>query len=129
MSWDAAGAVDWREVEARAGVEPIERLQARRAALVTKAAPLRAMRDTFDARRKERRAAIAALIVHEQGGRDIPENRLERMSSGDPRYKQFLDEAELAFAQLVVLEQQIDAVTERINRGQALLRYLASEPK
>ncbi len=116
-----------RELEARVGVVSLDDLAAERVELVKQAAPLRAQRDTFDARRKERRSAISALITRDQG--DMSEAKLERLSSGDPRYKSYLDDAELAFAQLAVLEIEIQTLTDKMRRGDALIRFAASEPR
>ncbi len=116
-----------RELEARVGVASFDDLAAERLELVKQAAPIRARREMFDARRKERRSAISALITRDQG--DMSEAKLERLASGDPRYKSYLDDAELAFAQLAVLEIEIQTRSEKIRRDDALIRYAASEPK
>jgi hypothetical protein len=115
------------EIEQRAGVDPIARDHAARAALVAQAAPRRALRDTFDASRKEVRSAIAALIVAEQG--EMSEAKLERLASGDERYGEYLLDCRTQFAELAVLEDQITAITERIRRNEAALRYVTAEAR
>lgn len=121
-----------REMEARVGIDPLDALQAKRAAAVAKAAPLRALRDTFDARRKAERGKVLQLLNNERrekGEKDLAATLAETVASGDPRYVAFLDEAAFAFARLAILEDEIQAYTEIINRGQVLARFAANEPR
>jgi hypothetical protein len=115
-----------RAVEARAEVESLESLQQQRRNLVRRAKSARAQSKTFDARRKQRRSAIAALIIADTKEK-LSEAAIERMSSGDERYKAYLDECELAFAELELLEDEILAITERISSRQTELNTYNAE--
>lgn len=120
------------EMEARVGVDPIEWLQHLRRLLLAKAAPLRARRDTFDARRKSQRGLVTVRILDGyagEGKKPPAADTVEMMASGDAGYVAFLDRAEGDFALLAVLENEIASVTEIINRDQALIRWSSSEPK
>jgi hypothetical protein len=116
-----------KDVEAQSGVDALDVQQAKRAAYVDQAAPLRALRDTFDADRKRRRSEVAALILAKE--ESMSEAKLERLSSGDERYGAYLDECKLKFAQLAILEDKIRQVDETIRRGDALIRFATYEPK
>jgi hypothetical protein len=118
------------DIEARAGIESLDALQAKRRALIARVAPIRALRDTFDARRRERRGAILALINAERAMEKLAPLAAtisETAASGDPRYKEFLDECEAAFATLAVLENDIVSTTERIESRKAELYYIGKE--
>lgn len=160
------------EMETKIGVEPIERLQARRRSLidqkrekVREIAPLRAKygpRGTWDVRRKILRhakmteiintlereraqiAAIAATQPKPAKGQPAPpkvkatisEAEAERLVASDPGYVQMIDRIEGDIAALEIaedeiagLDTEISAVTERINRDQALIRYASNEPR
>ena len=159
------------EMEERIGVEPIERLQARRRTLieerntlVRQIAPYRARfgpRGTWDVRRKILRhakmteiinslereraqnAAVAAAVPKVKGAPAAPkvkatisEAEAERLVASDPGYVKMIDSIEGDIAQYEIMEaeieakdREIDAVTERINRDQALIRYATHEPR
>jgi hypothetical protein len=119
------------EERARAlGVTPIDALLAKRRSLVMQAAPKRALRDTFDARRKAERGKILFLLNAERtqkGEKDIPATLAETVASGDPRYIEYLDKCQLEFAELVLLDDEIQAINDRILRARDLLRMHAAE--
>lgn len=116
-----------KDVEAQSGVDALDIQQAKRSAYVEQAAPLRALRDTFDADRKRRRSEVAAILLIKEG--EMSEAKLERLSSGDARYGQYLDNAKLDFAKLAILEDKIRQIDETIRRGDALIRFATYEPK
>lgn len=122
------------ELEARAGVGDVLRLTQRRHELAREAAPYRALRDTFDARRKAVRGQVLARINRERAAKATPEKEVaatlaETIASGDAEYIRFLDDCAAAFAVLVVVEDEIQAITDILHRDQALLRYAANEPR
>jgi hypothetical protein len=104
---------------------------------------------TWDARRKAFRSAIANELAmealqtsvkkskiekgevktYEIPGEKPAEAELERLAAGDPRVQASIDEAEELSALYWRLELQFDELTELINRDQALVRYVTSEPK
>jgi len=130
-----AGARTLRDLELQIGVDPIDVLQADRRAVVEDLAPLRAKYGpggTWDARRKAHRSAIATEIaskLQEERGKAPSEAEVERLAAGDPRVQARLDEAEAEMARYAVLEDECQRYTELLNRGQALIRYVTSEPK
>lgn len=119
-------------LEATIGIDPLDVLHAELDAMEDEFSRLQAKRDTWDARRKERRSAIAALIINELKAQKIKvpgEQAIERLSSGDPRYADVLNFAETDFARLAVLNMKIQKVRDRVARGNALARYVAITPR
>lgn len=134
--WSRADEEDTAEkrhdVESRAGVGDVLALTQRRHDLVREAAPLRALRDTFDARRKAERGKVLVLLNADRAERKespVAATLAETVASGDPRYTDFLDAAALAFAHLAIIEDEVQAITDILHRDQALLRYAANEPR
>jgi len=126
--------VDADTLERRAaevcGFDPLDVLQARRARKVAEAAPLRALRDVWDAKRKAQRGLETARIAaeYEAAGKRLPAaDTLEMLASGSASYRDFITQAETAFIRLAILEDEIAALTEQVNRGQALLRWASAE--
>ena len=118
------------ERAAALGIDPIGALVARRRELVRKAAPKRALRDTFDARRKAERGKILFLLNADRmarGEKEVAATLAETVASGDPRYIEYLDKCQLEFAELVLLEDEIQAINDRILRQRDLLRMHAAE--
>lgn len=117
------------EAENVVGVDPLDQLHAYLDAMQGDFSTLQAKRDVWDARRKERRSSIAALILNElkaQGIKEPSEAAMERIASGDPRYTKVLDDAEADFARLAWLDIEIQQVRDRIARGNALTRFGAA---
>lgn len=122
------------ELEARAGIQSLDLLQAKRSALVADAAPLRALYGSFggwDAKRKVL-LAIQELRVRDEAARaetKLTEGKVDALAHASAAYQAFIDQSNLERSRWIILEDAIDALTEQINRDQALLRYLTSEPK
>lgn len=121
-----------RDLEDGFGIDPLDELHDALDTLVDEQSTLQAKKDNWDGRRKERRNAIAALIINEfklaQGEKykDPSEAALERIAGSDPRYKQVLDDAESDFARLAVLNNEIQKLRDRVARGNALARNRAT---
>lgn len=121
-----------REIESRIGVAPLDQLQEERSVLVAKVAPLRAMFGMFggfDPRRKVL-LSIATLRQRNEAGEKKPTDKvLDAMAHADEMYTDWLDHTEVARGEWIVLEDQIAILTERIQRDNALIRYVTSEPR
>jgi len=125
---DAMGALEERALAL--GVEPITVLTARRRELVAEAAPLRALRDVWDAKRKSERGKVTVLLLNElrEKKEKIPAaDTLEMLASAHPLYVEVLDYAEAAFARLAILEDEIAGINDTILRQRDLLRMHAAE--
>ena len=120
------------ELQARAGLPPIDALLAERTALITKWANHAAMFDAyglFEVERK-RRLALAALQVRaakESLGQKFTQGQIEDESHVWPAYTTFLDESVQSKAEWLIAKDQIDAIGHRIQRANVMGRFAASE--
>ncbi len=122
------------EVEFRAGVEPLELLLTRRRDLVKRVAVLRAVHGpfgTWDAQRKIELSRIKTLVRAQatMAKAKMNNDQVDEEAHAHPDYTAFITTAIKERAEFYRLESEIEDVDYRINRGQALLRYAASEPK
>ena len=108
------------------GVPDVRALLAKRATLTRQAAPLKAFAANLDAHRKAQRAQIGLVLQAETDDR-YSAAALDAAASADPRYAEWLVEADLKLAQLAVLENKIWSITEMIRFAEAEVRYLTSE--
>lgn len=118
-----------RDLEARAGADDLAALHAKRDTLVKAAANLYARFGAFgtaEARRKSA-LALAAMQVREAATERMTEKAIEDASRNHPTYLAYLDEMEEGRATWLILENQIQSITDAIQRGPALLRYAAAE--
>lgn len=120
------------ELEIRAGIEPLERLLEERRGLIEKVADLRAKYGsfgTFDHLRKIELSRIKGLIRLQamRDSRKMNNDQVDEEAHEHPDYTQFVTEATRARAEYFRLEGQIESIDYRINRGQALARFAASE--
>ena len=114
------------------GVADVTELLARRSRAVGEAAPLKAFREAFSSLRDVERAKVAASIryrMEEREEKAPSEAKLESLANADPRFAMWLDEAQLKIARLVILEDEISALTERVRARDADVRYLTSEAR
>ena len=119
-------------MEIRAGIEPLERLLTERRALIEKVADLRSKYGsfgTFDHLRKIELSRIKGLIRLQamRDSRKMNNDQVDEEAHEHPDYTQFVVEATRARAEYFRLEGQIESIDYRINRGQALARFAASE--
>jgi hypothetical protein len=118
-------------LEARAGIENLDALQARRRKIAEKITALEAVHGPggiWDERRRSLRGVIATEIREHlrDEGRKVTEAEIEDRSNADPRYIAFLDAGLDERIEYLTLKTQRDELTERIkNREFALLAYNA----
>jgi hypothetical protein len=118
-------------IESRIGIDPIDELIAERDQLVQEAAPLYALYGpggTAEHRRKVAQAA-AELQVRAEATEKMTEGKIDALGRTHPTYLAYLDSMELGRAEWLVTETKIQAITDRINRGNHLTRYAATEPR
>lgn len=125
---------DNEEVELRAGVDPIDALLHRRRELVDKVAELRAVYGSFgtwDHTRKSELSRIKSLIRLQamRDNRKMNNDQVDEEAHEHPDYTKFVTLATRERAEYFRLEAQIEDIDYRINRGQALLRFVSSEPR
>lgn len=109
-------------LESRAGIRSLDELQATRRSLFQRFAPLAARfkggaTAGTDASRKRHRALVAKriLVEIEQRGEKAPsEAALERMGNADTEHIQFCDSLELDYTRFILLESDIQEVSEQI---------------
>jgi hypothetical protein len=121
-----------QEIEARVGIAPLDELQADRRALVAQVAALKGLYGPFggfDARRK----VLLAICASEarEAAREVKttEAAITDAAHAHDAYRDWITRTELERAEYIVLEDAITAITERIHRDNALIRYVTSEPK
>lgn len=130
------------ELEARAGIEPLDDLLYRRSLIVKRVAPLRAVYGSFgtaDHLRKVElskcRQAIRGKLTLEPPtdatGKvvRVTEDMLDEQAHTHANYIGHITTMTNERKQWAELEAELEEIDMRINRGQALLRYVASEPK
>lgn len=122
------------ELQARAGIPSIDEALAERQELVRQWANHAALYDNFgmyEAERK-RRLAIAALQVRDakdKAGVRTTEKMVDDEAHAWPAYQQFISESIRGKAEWLVAKDKIDAITARIQRGNVVARFAASEPR
>lgn len=122
------------EAELRASVQPIDELLAERSHLIEKCAPLRAVYGsfgTFDHSRKillsRLKGEIRARAVRDQ--RKITNDQVDEEAHEHPDFIEFITDATKARTQWIKLEAIIEAIDFKIQRGQAVMRFAASEAR
>lgn len=118
-------------LEARAGLESLDALQARRRTISDRITALEAVHGPggiWDERRRSLRGVIATELREHlrMEGRKVTEAEIEDASNADPRYIAFLDSGLEERIEYLTLKTQRDEITERIkNREFAMLAYNA----
>lgn len=120
------------ELESRMGITPLEELLARRADLVAQVAPLRAKYGpggTWDAQRKATVSTIAMRLRAQATAenRKLTEAAADDGAHADDDYVALVTQATLERAAMMVLDDQIQAVNDEIQRGNVLGRFAAAE--
>lgn len=118
-------------LEARAGLESLDALQARRRRIAERITSLEAVHGPggiWDERRRSLRGVIATEIreIARMESRKMTEAEVEDRSNADPRYIAFIDSGLEERIEYLTLKTQRDELTERIkNREFSLLAYNA----
>ena len=122
-----------KELEALIGVGSVEEAHAKRRALWQQHAPLYARVQTWDARRKRLKSLILvelhnSYIAGTRRGQKKPAvDVLEAMAYTDERYTKFIEQAEEDIGQWALIETELRAIDEVINRDQRLIGFATAE--
>lgn len=120
------------EIEAGAGIIPLEELQAERFRLVEMNSRVKALKDSdLWKTMRDVELAKAAKRFRETWTEDKPpsEALVKSSAEADPVFIAWVEQTVATFAAFETVERRINDITEMVNRGQGLLRYIASEPK
>lgn len=121
-----------QEVQDRMGITNVEELLAERDALVKTVAPLRARHGqggVYNDQRKILLATIATKLRVEalEKAYKLTEAACDDAAHAAPEYIAFVERAAIEKAEWAIQENTIDGITETINRGQVVGRYLSQE--
>lgn len=122
------------EVELRAGVEPIDALLHTRRQLVEQVATLRAVYGSFGTWDHSRKCELSRLksLIRLQSMKDsrkVNNDQVDEEAHEHPDYTAFVTLATRERAEYFKMEARIEDIDYRLNRGQALLRFVSSEPR
>ena len=122
------------EIELRIGIEPIEGLLNMRRSVVDKIAELRAIYGAFgtwEHRRKGELSRIKSLIRLQamKDNRKMNNDQVDEEAHEHPDYTVFIVNATRERSEYFRLEAKVEDIDYRINRGQALIRYVSNEPR
>ncbi len=134
MPTDTDGVLTQTPVEARADVDNLDALQAKRRGLVKQLAPLAAKfkggtTAGSDSARKRHRALVAKriLLSLKPDEKAPAEVALERMANADIEHIEFCEKLENDFARFVILENDVADVTEQIRNREECIRVYRAE--
>jgi len=121
-------------IEDRIGIDPIDALIAERDSLVRRGAPLYAVYGPHGTAEHRRKVALATAELQVRAdiaasGEKATEGKVDAMARVHPTYTTYLDLMELGRAEWLITETKIQAITDKIQRGNHLTRYAATEPK
>jgi hypothetical protein len=121
-----------QEAEGRAGVQSADELLAERQVITDRLAPLFALfgpGGMADTMRRSERARIAGLIraMAVASGQKMTEAGLEEAAASHADYLQVMAEHTTGRAEYFKLNAQLEAVDFKLQRGQAVLRFVSSE--
>jgi hypothetical protein len=134
MPTDTDGVLTQTPLEARAEVDNLDQLQAKRRGLVKTFAPLAAKfkggtTAGSDSARKRHRALVAKriLLSLKPDEKAPAEVALERMANADLEHIEFCEKLEADFARYAMLENDIADITEQIRNREECLRVYRAE--
>jgi hypothetical protein len=116
-------------LESRIGIVPLDELLAERQRLVEQAAAIYARFGPFGTAEHRRKVALATaeLQVRAEATEKMTEGKVDALARTHSTYLAFLDSLESGRAEWLVTETQIQAISDSIQRGNALSRYAAQE--
>ena len=122
------------DIESRIGVDALDLLLAEREQLVASAAALYAVWGPFGTGEHRRKVALAAAELQVRAdlavsGEKATEGKVDAMARSHPTYLAFLDGMEAGRAEWLVIETQLQAIADKVQRGNGLIRAYASEPR
>jgi phage gp46-like protein len=118
-----------REIEARAGVDALGELHARRRQLLVNLAPLKALHGhngIWDDKRKAylECSKVNARMTLTANAQKTTEAAVEAQAYADPEYLKFIDDGIAARIEYITQQNELDEITERIrSREIELLAY------
>ena len=120
------------DIETRMGIQPLEELHAERDVLVKQVAPLKVKWGPGGLGQHLRKAELSMVEETIRGKaaveeRKITEAAIEQGGHADPRYVEWLTTAAAEFAEMILLENEIDKINEKIIRGGQAGKYATSE--
>ena len=128
------GVLEMTALESRADVDNLDALQAKRRALVKVYAPLAAKfkggtTAGSDSARKRHRALVAKRILQTMARDEKApaEAALERMANADIEHIAFCEKLEADFTRFIIIENDIDDVSEQIRNREECLRVYRAE--
>lgn len=122
------------DIESRIGVDALDLLLAEREQLVGQAASLYAVYGPYGTAEHRRKVALAASELQvradlAEAGEKATEGKVDALARSHPTYLAFLDAMEQGRASWLVTETLIQAIADKIQRGNGLIRAYASEPR
>ena len=122
----------FQEAQSRAGVQSIDELLDERATLIEQCATLRAVYGSFGTFDHLRKIELSRLkgLVRAQATRDkvkLNNDQVDDDAHAHADYIDFIRQATTDRAKWVRLENQIEAVSARIFRGNAMIRFVSNE--
>lgn len=131
-------ATDWdgalTSLEARAEIDSLEDLHARRRSLLREYAPLRALHGPggkWDARRKAMLEAtkVQARMDMQKAGEKITESAVDTAGHAHENYIKFIEDGITSATRYVELETEISEIEERIKNRETVLYVFGQEMK
>lgn len=120
------------DIENRVGIVELDELLARRQELTKEAASLYAVYGPFGSCEHRRKVVLATAELQvrsdlAQSGEKTTEGKVDAMARTHAMYLDFLDAMEAGRAEWLVAETKLQAITDHIQRGNALMRYATQE--
>ena len=124
------------EAESRAGVQPIDELLDERTVLIRQVAPLRAVYGSFGTWEAQRKMMLARLKGQVRAeaqrattARKLTNDQIDDEAHDHPEYLEFITTATKQRAEWIVTEAKIEAIDFKIQRGQAVVRFVSAEAR
>jgi hypothetical protein len=127
-------ATAFNDLQTRAGIPPVDELLAKLSDMTRQWANHAALFDNFGLWESERkrRLALAALQVRaakDALGAKYTQGIVEDEAHCWPAYVKFLNESVTGKAEWLVAKDEMDAIRQRINRGNVMVKFAANEPR